>query len=276
MTRGEEFPDSSGTGVRHTGRLNFERTDEPGLFRLSPGKPGNGEVRILILFDGTDYPFERHYRYAQHRGAGAPYTFSNMEFREEGPGIRVGPWPGWRGIPPFPRVTLSTGENPATVTMMPWGDELTRRAIRGVASIDLSAGGIVLCEVGDPRLRPVHADLYASRLPHAVPVPVSLRPELGGTYPRLLFTQSEIPGLREKAHGSHRDYWERILNLLEGSKLPWEITPESKIPAGPERLSSGDRCLMAAFAALIDPASSRMSLARESFLGYIQETQQSG
>jgi hypothetical protein len=160
--------------------------------------------------------------------------------------------------------------------MMPWGDELTRRAIRGVASIDLSAGGIVLCEVGDPRLRPVHADLYASRLPHAVPVPVSLRPELGGTYPRLLFTQSEIPGLREKAHGSHRDYWERILNLLEGSKLPWEITPESKIPAGPERLSSGDRCLMAAFAALIDPASSRMSLARESFLGYIQETQQSG
>ena len=82
MTRGEESPDSSGAPVRITGRLNFERTDEPGLFRLSPVKPGNGEVRILILFDGTDYPFERHYRYARHRGAGMPYTFSNTEFRE--------------------------------------------------------------------------------------------------------------------------------------------------------------------------------------------------
>ena len=108
MTRGEESPDSSGAPVRITGRLNFERTDEPGLFRLSPVKPGNGEVRILILFDGTDYPFERHYRYARHRGAGTPYTFSNLEFSEEGPGIRVGPWPGWRGIPHFPRVTVNS------------------------------------------------------------------------------------------------------------------------------------------------------------------------
>jgi len=276
MTRGEESPDSSGAPVRITGRLNFERTDEPGLFRLSPVKPGNGEVRILILFDGTDYPFERHYRYARHRGAGAPYTFSNLEFSEEGPGIRVGPWPGWRGIPHFPRVTVNAGEKPAGVTMMPWGDELTRRAIRGVASLDLSAGGTVRCDVGDARLRPVHADLYAGRPPHAEPLPVSLRPEIGGTFPRLLFTQREIPALREKAHGSHRDYWERILNLLEGGQLPWEITPESKIPPGPERLSAGDRCLMAAFAALIDPAPSRKSLARESFLGYIRETQQRG
>jgi hypothetical protein len=109
-----------------------------------------------------------------------------------------------------------------------------------------------------------------------VPVPVSLLPGIQGSHPRLLFTRHEIPALREKARGSHRDYWERILNLLEGSHLPWEITPESKIPQGPERLSREDRGLMAAFAALIDPSPSRRSLARESLLGYIQETQQAG
>ena len=276
MTPEENFPDSSGASLRRLGRVNFERTDEPGLFRLSPVKPDDGEVRVLILFDGTDYPFEQHYRYARHRGAGTPYTFSNMEFAEESPGIRVGPWPGWRGIPPFPPVTLNAGGNPAAVIMMPWGDELTRRAIRGVASIELSPGKELLCDVGDDRLRPVYADLYAGRLPHAVPLPVTLRPEIEGGHPRLLFTQREIPALREKARGSHRDYWERILNLLEGSGLPWEITPESKTPAGPERLSGGDRGLMAAFAAVIDPSPSRRSLARESFLGYIRETRQRG
>ena len=276
MTHKEIMADSSGAAVRHLSRLNFERTNEPGRFRLPPAKPVNGDVRILILFDGADYPFEQHYRYARHRGAGTPYTFSHMEFAGEGPGIRVGPWPLWRGIPPFPRVTVSTGESAVPVTLTPWGDEITRRAIRGVASLDLSAGRELICEVGDARLRAVYADLYAGRLPHAEPIPVSLRPEIEGAHPRLLFTEHEIPSLREKARGSHRDYWERILNLLEGSHLPWEITPESKVPAGPERLSSGDRGLMAAFAALIDPSPFRRSAARESVLAYIQETRQRG
>jgi hypothetical protein len=276
MTPEENFPDFPGEAVRHIVRMSFERTNEPGLSRLSGLKPVNGEVRIMILFDGPDYPFEQHYRYARHRDAGTPYTFSNMEFAGDAPGLRVGPWPGWRGIPGFPRATVRSGEKSASVTMMPWGDELTHRAIRGVASLDLSSGGTLLCEVGDARLRPVCADLYAGRIQHAVPVPVALLPEIEKSHPRLLFTRKDIPPLREKALGSHRDFWERIVNLLEGSHLPWEITPESKVPPGPERLSSEDRSVMAAFAAVIDPAPSRRSLARESFLGYVRETQQEG
>jgi hypothetical protein len=276
MTHKEDLPDSPGGAVRHIGRLYFEQADEPGLFRLSGVTPAEGELRILILFDGREYPFEQHYRYARHRGGGTPYTFSNTEFAGEAPGLRVGPWPGWRGIPGFPPVRVRSGESSAPVVLMPWGDELAHHAIRGVASIDISPGGGLLCNVGDTRLRPLHADLYEGRLPHAVPVSVSLLPGVDGSHPKLLFTRHEIPALQEKARGSHRDYWARVQNLLEGDQLPWEITAESKIPAGPERLSAADRGFMAAFAALIEPTPSRRSQARESFLRYLEETRQDG
>ena len=270
----ENIPGFTGASIRHAGRVQFEPAGVPGISRLTPPRQVRGEVRILILFDGVDYPFENHYRYARHRGEGTPYTFSNMEFAAEGPGLRVGPWPGWRGIPEFPRVTVRAGASSSSVTMIPWGDELMHRAIRGGALLRLSGEDVLQCDVADTRLRPVYADLYEGPVPHAVPRPVSLPPEDRESHPRLLFTARDIPAMREKARGSHRDYWERILNLLEGAHLPWRVTPESKIPEGAERLRSDDRCFMGAFAALIDPSPSRLSLARESFLAYIQETQE--
>lgn len=188
----------------------------------------------------------------------------------------MGPWPGWRGIPEFPRVIVKSGESSAGVTLMPWGDELTHRAIRGVATLELTPGNRLLCEVGDARLRPVHADLYAGRVPRASAVPVSLLREIEESHPRLLITHQEIPALREKARVSHRDYWERILDLLDQPEIPWSVTTESKVPEGPERLSDADWSLMAAFAALIDPVPSRRLLARTSFLRYLQQTQQAG
>ncbi|HMK39755.1 MAG TPA: hypothetical protein VK569_10465, partial [Bacteroidota bacterium] len=229
-----------------------------------------------MLFDGTGYPFEEHYRFARQRDAGAPHTFSNMLFTADEPGLRVGPWPGWRGIPEFPRVHVRSGPRSAPVTFVPWGDELPRRAIRGVASLDLTPGDTLLCDVGDAPLRPVHADLYSGRIPRANAVSISLLPEIAAAHPRLLVTDREIPALREKARLSHRDYWRRILDLLDRSEIPWSVTPESKIPDGPERLSEGDLCLMAAFAALLDPAPSRRSLARTSFLRYMHKTREPG
>ena len=82
MTHKEDLPDSPGGAVRHIGRLYFEQADQPGVFRLSGVTPAEGELRILILFDGREYPFEKHYRYARHRGGRTPYTFSNTEFGE--------------------------------------------------------------------------------------------------------------------------------------------------------------------------------------------------
>ena len=230
----------------------------------------------MILFKGSDYPFEKHYRFARHSAPEAPYTFSHMEFAEDPPGLRVGPWPGWRGIPPFPCVTLRSGGNSAPVAMMPWGDELEHREIRGVALLRLTPGAALECVSGDARLLPVYADVYAGGQPHVDPIPVSLLPEIASAHPRLLITREEIPALREKAGGSERGSWGRILQLLEGSGLPWKVTPESKIPPGPERAGNQDRSFLSAFAALIDPTPRRLSAARESFFAYMKETQQPG
>lgn len=262
--------------IRHIRRAVFDPTETSGVYQLQgAGDPG-GITRVLILFGGTEYPFERHYRYAHHRDKRSPYTFSNMEFDDVEEGLAVGPWPGWRGIPDFPAVTVRSGARSAPVTMMPWGDELTHRAIRGAALIDLAPGETLLCESGDPRLLPVHADLYTSRLRTAARMPVSLLPGLAASHPRLLFTGREIDALRAKARGSHRGHWQRILGVLDAPRLPWGITPESKILPGPERTGNQDRSMMAAFAALIDPTPERRGGARASVIAYVRETQEAG
>jgi hypothetical protein len=256
--------------------VHFKKTRDVRVFSSTRVKPAGGDVRILITFEGTGYPFEQHYRYAHHREGGAPHTFVNMEFSDKEPGLLVGPWPGWRGIPSFPPVALRYRDHSVPVTLMPWGDELALRAIRGEASLDLSQGGTILCEVGDARLRPVHAELYQGRTPAATPRPVTVHPDIASSHPRLLFLPRDIEPLRVKARGSHSVYWKRVLDLLEGDHLPRELTPESKIPDGPERLGSEDRCLIAALAAVIEPTPGRQSGAKDAFLAYMQETQQPG
>ena len=205
-----------------------------------------------------------------------PLTFSNMEFSTEGPGLLVGPWPLWRGIPPFPDARVKSGGKTASVTLMPWGDELIHRAIRGAASIEISPEGVLQCEIADPGLRPLYADIYPGPERHAGARQVTLLPSIERSHPRLLITPPDIPLLMEKARVSHADYWKRIVRLLDGEQIPWEVTPESKITPGPERLSGADRSLMAALAALIDPSVVRRSRARESFLLYIKETREPG
>lgn len=276
MTQEEETGGHAGETFRHTGRLSFEPTGDTSLFRAHGAPRAEGEVRLLIHFDGSDYPFEKHYRHARHRGGETPYTFGNTEFSDGGPGLLVGPWPGWRGIPSFPGVRVISGGKTAPVSLMGWGDELAHRAIRGAAAIEISPEGVVLCETADPGLRPLYADIYSGPARHAAARQVTLLPSIERLHPRILVTPRDIPLLREKARGSHHDYWERIVSLLDGARVPWEVTPESKVPPGPERLSAADRSLMAAAAAIIDPSPARRSGARESFLLYIEETRQAG
>ena len=263
--------------VRHLGRVNFlpVGTDEH-RYRTITSNPRSETLRLLIHFDGKDYPFLRHFVYARHKGEGAPYTFQNFEFQTNPPGVRVGPWPGWRGVPEFPSVTLDAHGDSIPVLLTPWGDELVACAMRGVATLDSLPPGELICTVSDNRLRPVYADLYSCPAKKAAPVAVDLLPELIGNHPRLLVTRKDIPELRERAHGSHRDPWGRILSLLEGPPLPWKVTPESKALPGPERLRGEDRALMSALVAMSDPSSSHCSRAREAVLEFHKETMQPG
>jgi len=235
-----------------------------------------GGIRILIRFDGKGYPFEEHFMYARRRSESGPRTFANTEFSPVPPGLRVGPWPGWRGIPPFPEARLRGWGAEFPVLMTPWGDELVTGILRGVATIGPSPGGSMTCTCADRRLVPVGAELYACTVTESRPLPVSLREELTGAHPRLLLTGREIPLLRERAGGSHRVHWKRITGLLESPPLPWEVTAESKVPPGPERLREDDRAMLAAFAALIEPTPARRESARKAIEAYAAETQAPG
>jgi len=48
--------------------------------------------------------------------------------------------------------------------------------------------------------------------------PVNLRAELKGVHPRLFFTVSDLPKLREKAKGADRELWQAVLNDLQTLK----------------------------------------------------------
>ena len=260
--------------VRHIGSTAISPAPD-GTFVFSLPESSGG-MRILIRFDGKDYPFERHFRYARPANPGAPRTFSNTEFSPRGPGLRVGPWPGWRGIPLFPEATLRGWGNVFPVAMTPWGDELTTCALRGVVSLGDSPGGRVTCACADGRLVPVRADMYACSVTEARARPVSLIDSLAGAHPRLLITQRDIPSLAEKARGTHAPHWKRITDLIESRALPWEITAESKVMPGPERLRGDDRALLSALAALVDPAPARQEAARDALTAYAAETKAPG
>ncbi len=252
-------------------------------------------ARILVNFAGKDYPFERHYASARHVGKGKPHTYANLKFSRIPPvrklqkgqsrhasagkkpaPLLVGPWPGWKGLAAFPAITLSSAGETLPVTLMPWGDDLTTRVIRGSAVFQSPPSGEIDCVSPDRRLRPVDGEIYACPSLKVVPSRVSLRPALLGRHPRLLLTPEDRLSLAGKIQGSHRTQWERILSLLQNWGLPWEITPESKTPCGPEALGGADRALIAALAAMADPSPHRRALARSALQDYIQETQQPG
>ena len=233
-----------------------------------------GMYTMQWTFDGADYPFETHCRYMRHPDGETPYTFPNMVFEDTPPGIRVGPWPGWRGIPDMPEVTLEAAGKSMPIRFQFWGDELTCRHVRGV--VDVQIDGELECTVvsADERLVPLRTELFPA-IPFAVePVPIALRKELAGRFPRLLVTEDELPGLRERMQTTHRHIWTRIEGLFDSWDLPPAKTPESKAVEGPERLFGEDRTVIAAFRALLNPTADHIEVARTAFFDYIELTEQ--
>jgi len=272
MAAGSEPIDSA---MRHIGSAAITQGPD-GAFAVTVPPVETGGARMLILFDGRTYPFETHFRYARPKDTEAPRTFSNTEFAPEPPGLRVGPWPGWRGIPPLPEAALEGWGKKFRITMTPWGDELTTGFIRGAAVLDSCPGGIMNCTCNDVRLRPVRADVYACTVPEAHAHPVSLLENLTGTHPRLLITPREIPSLAGRAAGSHHALWKRVTDLIASRPEPWQITPESKVMPGPERLRGDDRALLSALASIVEPTAARQEAAKAALLAFAGETQSPG
>lgn len=247
-----------------------------GIYRASLKEPVFGEVTVLVACSAREYPFIRHYRFVRHKGTGHPYTFSNMEFAAQPPGLRVGPWPGWRGIPMFPELTVSTGGGQVPLQPTFWGDEISSGLLRGVVRLSCEAATEVTVVSVDNRIVPLTASLYRTSALRSAPVAVSLKPEMAEIHPRLLITPEILPLLRVRKGSSHAHLWKKIRQLLNQWNLQFEKTPESKTPQGPERLSGEDRVLISALIAVIDQDEESFLRAQRAYSDYLAETQRPG
>ncbi len=257
------------------------------------------ELIVLLRCDVPAGWFDRFFRYASQADDSARITFANTRFVADPPGLRVGPWPGWRGIPEMPLPVLSVGEHGVAGSPQFHGDERQCGIVRVAYRVGRAMGGEAVLDVRDSGVRLRDIDVLAGCMQAAVPVELPLRPELRGRHPRLLFAAGDVGLLRRKAGGLvdedvHRPFAAGDVGLMdedvhrpfaagdvglvdedvhrpfvagdvglvdegvhrpfaEGWELPFEVSAESKVLPGPERLAMEDRVLLSAFDALLHP-----------------------
>ncbi len=216
---------------------------------LEPGRYG-----FHFLFDIKNYPLTQHLCFMRHQNGlpldGLPeLRFSEMKFDKEPPGVTVGPWPGWRGIPDMPKIAIEIGNQAFEGRYNFWGDEFETKMVRvfALVSISNSKSGKMKLSWNNAKLSPLSLEIYPSQKIRPEPVSVQLRPELKNKYPRLLFSASDLKMLREKKDRSCQTIWNEIEALLKNWELPFAITSESKLLPGAERLHEFDRAIMTAF-----------------------------
>jgi hypothetical protein len=249
---------------------------KPGKYRIALPTVRDGECTLLVECSARDFPFESYCRFVRHPGENHPYTFSSMQFHKNGPGIRLGPWPGWRGIPELPAVSASCEGIETKMQATFWGDEIDRGILRLVGVVAAGPERDVIITSTDPKLIPTRVAIYHTHRLTARPLPARLLPELIEVHPRLLIRQEQLPLLRARAGTTHQKPWSKLLAIRENRHLPFEKTSESKCVAGPERLAGEDRVLIFALIALLTEQEPDVRLALDAFAAYITETKQPG
>lgn len=263
--------------VRLLGSSPMKPTDETGKFYVAPVFAAERtETVVLISFDAAKYPLEEHCRYAVHSDSHRPYTFPHFAFRQRPPGSRVGPWPGWRGIPPMPSARLKAGEKEYELQFQFWGDELNRHILRAVAKLRQFSSDSIVVTVADPRLVPLEAEFYAVQTLSLTRFEFDIPPGTLHHHPRLLIAADDLSALNQDQSVARSEALRRIREFIPKWDRSLVVTPESKIPDGPESLTPEDRVLIGAFLALIEPSSENIERGIKSLLDYCALTQHPG
>ncbi len=245
----------------------------PGVFRAR--LPRRITRAVLVEF-GLALPagyLERFCRYARPRDPAKAPTFLNTLYAEEPPGQRVGPWPGWRGIPELPVATLEGGGRTLTGKYTFLGDEEIAGELRVMFPCEAGLDRTLTLRIPDRRLAPVRAQIVARFPDRAAPRPVQLRENLHGVHPRLVLDEDEVTGLRRDIRGPRAPHWRRLLRIVKQSwSRPYATTPEGKVLPGPERLTGADRALVSALVALLRPDRRTVAWAQRTYFAYLRET----
>jgi hypothetical protein len=118
----------------------------------------------------------------------------------------------------------------------------------------------------DDRLRPRQVQIYPSVKKRVKSRPISLRPVLSTSHPRLLFTETFRDSVKRDLR--RFELWQDIETLLGNWPLPFQITSESKTLPGPERLHDMDRVVLSAFAGWYTSDPGRIQLAIATLRNY--------
>jgi hypothetical protein len=242
-----------------------------GHFRCKAPSPGSADLLVLISFDCASYPLDQHFRFAIHTSEEKSYTFPNFRFQESPPGIRVGPWPGWRNIPLMPDASIQAGERQIRLEFQFWGDESQRHLVRGIARLGTFQAHEIVLHVSDARLIPVEAQFFSIPVLRPAPASLTIPDSLLRHHPRLLINASDVESLRGD-ESNRKSSIDRVRDLLDRWDHTLTVSPESKIPSGPESLAPEDRVLAGAFLALLDPSASNIDRGIKSFADYVDLT----
>ncbi len=249
------------------------RTARPGVARA---RVSRRIARPVLVEVGLTLPagyLEKHCRYARLKDPAGLPTFLNTEYAVTPPGVRVGPWPGWRGIPDLPALTLRCGAAVVAGKYYFLGDEEVAGELRVMFPCEAGIAGTLELVSPDPALRPVRAQVVANLPAYAPPQPVALRPELRGQHPRLVVDAAQVAVLRREIRGVRAPHWRRLQGLVRASwSLPYVTTPEGKVLPGRERLTGADRTLIAALTALLRPDARTTAWAKRTYFTYLRET----
>jgi len=252
-------------------KIAFQRAAK-GRYRARVTHPVRRPVLVEI---GLTLPvgyLEKHCRYARPKDTTQAPTFLNTEYAITPPGERVGPWPGWRGIPELPALTLRCGAAVVPGKYYYLGDEEVVGELRVMFPCEAGITGTLELFSPDPELRPVRAQVIANLPAYAPPRPVTLRAELRGQHPRLVIDAAQVADLRREIRGVRAPHWLRLQRLVRSWSLPYATTPEGKILSGPERLTGADRTLIAALTALLRPDAKTVAWAKRTYFAYLRET----
>lgn len=245
----------------------------PGEFHAGLPRALHRAVLVEITLCLPPVFLEQFFRFARPKVSCLAPTFLNTLYAESPPGIRVGPWPGWRGIPEMPVLRLDTCAGEVRGKFIFLGDEKITGELRVTFACEGGLGRKVRLLSPEVGLRPMCAQILFNLPARAVPQSVALRSELRGAHPRLVVDAREVAALRGQLGGARAPHWQRMQALVKSSwNLPYETTPEGKVLPGPERLTGADRTLIAAAIALLRPE--RQAQAQRAFFAYLRETAQ--
>ncbi|MEZ5276516.1 MAG: heparinase II/III family protein [Opitutaceae bacterium] len=241
----------------------------PGRFGLTFRSPPDTVMRIEVTFGIPSCYLNPFFRYACRTDPSTPFTFPHFRFNPGPPGRRVGPWPGWRGIPNLPGIRLKSGGILVPGSFFFLGDEEATGVLRAIFTLEAALGDATILVVDDDRILPEAIRWFPGGTSRASHHPVALRPELIGQHPRLLLGRDDLDSIRRRRLG-HGFHFQHLVDLLADADRPFEVTPESKALPGPERLSPEDHLLIHALMALVDPAENTLKTARKTLRQHLR------